>query len=129
MSTGSALQSSVEAVQAASMAIQLMKHGFGLPAHTYGAGSDTPDVDVQSMSERALLAQSMVLAGADILGGVGQLECATVFSPVQAVLDNEVGAMLRRFIQVPQVSDVDLNWEELSGDSGSVGIFLIARTH
>ena len=114
MRTGSALQSSVEALQAASMAIELMKRGFGLPAHTYGAGSDTPDVDVQSMSERTLLAQSVVLAGADILGGVGQLECATVFSPVQAVLDNEVGAMLRRFIQVPQVTDADLNWEELS---------------
>ncbi len=114
MRTGSALQSCVESLQAAGMAIQLMKHGFGLPAHTYGAGSDTPDVDVQSMAERALLAQTVALSGADILGGVGQLECATVFSPVQAVLDNEVGAMLRRFIRAPDVSDDALNWDEIS---------------
>jgi trimethylamine:corrinoid methyltransferase-like protein len=114
MRTGSALQSCVESLQAASMAIQLMKHGFGLPAHTYGAGSDTPDVDVQSMAERVLLAQTVLLSGADILGGVGQLECATVFSPVQAVLDNEVGAMLRQFIRVPEVSDESLNWNEIS---------------
>ncbi len=114
MRTGSAMQSCVESLQAASMAVQLMKHGFGLPTHTYGVGSDTPDVDVQSMTERALLAQSVVLSGVDILGGVGQLECATVFSPVQAVLDNEVGAMLRRFIRTPEISDEALNWQELS---------------
>ncbi len=114
MRTGSALQSCPESLQAASMAIQVMKQGFGLPTHTYGSGSDTPDGDVQSMAERAMLGQAVVLSGADILGGVGQLECATVFSPVQAVLDNEIGAMLRRFIQMPQVSDGDLNWQEIS---------------
>lgn len=114
MRTGSALQSCVESLQAACMAVQLMKHGFGLPTHTYGAGSDTPDVDVQSMAERVLLAQTVVMSGADILGGIGQLECATVFSPVQAVLDNEVGAMLRQFIEVPDVGDDSLNWDEIS---------------
>jgi len=114
MRTGSALQSCAESLQAASMAIQLMKHGFGLPAHTYGSGSDTPDVDVQSMAERALLGQTVLLSGADILGGIGQLECATVFSPVQAVLDNEVGALLRKFIQPPDISDENLNWEEMT---------------
>lgn len=114
MRTGSALQSSPETLQAASMAVQLMKHGFGLLTHTYGAGSDTPDADMQSMAERALLAQTIVLSGADILGGIGQLECATVQSPVQAVLDNEIGAMLRKFIQTPQVSEEGLNWSELS---------------
>ncbi len=113
MRTGSALQSCVESRQAATMAIQVMKRGFGLLAHTYGAGSDTPDVDIQSMTERALLGQDIVLAGADILGGVGQLECATVFSPVQAVLDNELGSMVRRYIQVPEINDENLNWNEV----------------
>jgi trimethylamine:corrinoid methyltransferase-like protein len=114
MRTGSALQSSVEAMQAANMSIQLMKQGFGMMAHTYGSGSDTPDADHQSMAERAMLMQNVVLSGADILGGVGQLECATVFSPVQAVLDNEIGAMVRRFIRSPQIDEASLNWEELS---------------
>lgn len=113
MRTGSALQSSVEAMQAASLSIQLVKHGFGLMAHTYGSGSDTPDSDHQSMAERAMLMQSVALSGADILGGIGQLECATVFCPVQAVLDNEIGAMTRRFLRVPDVSDAALNYEEM----------------
>ncbi|MFQ5624828.1 MAG: trimethylamine methyltransferase family protein [Paracoccaceae bacterium] len=114
MRTGSALQSCAESLQAASMSIQLMKRGFGMLAHTYGSSSDTPDVDHQSMAERALLMQNVALSGADILGGVGQLECATVFSPVQAVLDNEIGAMMRRFIRTPQIDEESLNWQEMS---------------
>ncbi len=114
MKTGSALQSCPESIQAASMAIQLMKQGFGLPAHTYGSGSDTPDADGQSMAERMMLSQAIASTGADILGGIGQLECATVFSPVQAVLDNEIGAMLRRFLQPPEISESSLNWKEVS---------------
>jgi trimethylamine:corrinoid methyltransferase-like protein len=57
--------------------------------------------------------QTVALSGADILGGVGQLECATVFSPVQAVLDNEIGAMIRRFIRTPEISEDSLNWDEM----------------
>lgn len=114
MRTGSALQSSPETLQAASMAVQLMKHGFGLPTHTYGSGSDTPDADMQSMAERAMLAQTTILSGVDILGGIGQLECATVHSPVQAVLDNEIGAMMRKFIQPPEITQETLNWAEVS---------------
>ncbi|MCH2069157.1 MAG: trimethylamine methyltransferase family protein [Shimia sp.] len=113
MRTGSALQSSVEAMQAASLSIQLVKHGFGLMAHTYGSGSDTPDSDHQSMAERALLMQTVSLSGADILGGIGQLECATVYCPVQAVLDNELGGMARRFLRVPEIDDAALNFDEM----------------
>ncbi|MEZ5798583.1 MAG: trimethylamine methyltransferase family protein [Paracoccaceae bacterium] len=113
MRTGSALQSCVESLQAANMSIQLMKRGWGMVAHTYGSGSDTPDADHQSMAERAMITQTVALAGADILGGVGQLECATVFSPVQAVLDNEMGAMMRRFIRKPSLEKAALNWDEM----------------
>ncbi len=113
MRTGSALQSCVESQQAATMAVQLMREGFGLLTHTYGAGSDTPDADHQSMAERAMLMHSVALAGADILGGVGQLECATVYSPVQAVLDNETGRMVRRFLRTPDISEEALNWDEM----------------
>ena len=115
MATGSALQSCPESIQMAAMAIQLMKEGFGLLAHTYGAGSDTPDADMQSMAERAMLGQAVALAGADILGGVGQLETATVFSPVQAVLDDEVGAMIRKALTPPEVSPEAMNFDEVFG--------------
>ena len=114
MATGRALHSCVESLQAKAMAIEVLKRGFDLLAHTYGAGSDTPDVDGQSMAERAMLGQLVSLSGADILGGVGQLECATVFSPVQAVLDNELGSMYRGTLQSPPVNDETFNWTEIS---------------
>lgn len=111
MATGSALHSCAESIQMAAMAIEVMKEEFGLLAHTYGAGSDTPDVDVQSMGERALLGQAVAMAGADILGGVGQLETATVFSPVQAVLDNELGGVIRKSLTPPEVTDAAMNFD------------------
>jgi trimethylamine--corrinoid protein Co-methyltransferase len=111
--TGRSLQASVEAMQGAAMAVELMKRGFGMVVHSYGSGSDTPDIDGQSQVERALLGQVVALAGADILGGVGQVECATVFSPVQAVLDDEYGAMLRHFLRTPEIDDESLAWESL----------------
>lgn len=126
MRTGRALQSCVESLQAAGMAIQAVKRGFGLLAHTYGVGSDTPDVDAQSLAERSMLCQNISLSGADILGGVGQLECATVFSPVQAVLDNELGAMSRRFIRKPDFDDEMFNWPEVSSIRAG-GHFLDSR--
>lgn len=127
MRTGSALQSSVETMQAASISIQLAKQGFGLMVHTYGSGSDTPDVDHQSMAERAMLMQSVALSGADILGGIGQLECATVFSPVQAVLDNELAGMARRFLRRPEITEDSLNWGEMSHIA--VGGHFLASDH
>lgn len=128
MATGRALQSCPESIRMAAMAIQVMKQGFGLIAHTYGAGSDTPDADGQSMAERALLAQAVALAGADILGGVGQLETATVFSPVQAVLDDELGAMLRRQLAPPEVSAAAMNWDEVLGIRGGGHFLASAQT-
>ena len=114
MQNGRALHSCVESLQAKAIAVDVFKRGFDLVTHTYGAGSDTPDVDGQSMAERAMLGQMVALSGADILGGVGQLECATVFSPVQAVLDDELGSFYRSLIQSPPVNDEAFNWEEVS---------------
>ena len=111
MRTGRSLQSSVEALSGATMAVQLCKRGFGLMTHTYGAGADTPDVCGQSQAERALLGLTVGLSGADILGGAGQLECATVFSPVQAIIDNELGAMQRAWLHTPEIDDEALAWE------------------
>jgi len=113
--TGRALQSSVEALQGSSIAVQLIKHGFGMVTHTYGAGADTPAPDAQAQAEVALRAQLVSLSGADILGGVGQLECATVFSPVQAILDNEMGAMLNKYLQASPVDDESTAWDLLMG--------------
>ena len=112
MATGQALHACPESIQAKALAVAAL-HDLGLITHTYGMGSDTPDSGRQSASERMALGEAVALAGADILGGVGQLETATVFSPVQAVLDDEAGAYLRALTTCPEISDAAMNWDEL----------------
>ena len=125
--TGRCLQSCIEVLQGSSIAVQLMKYGFGLVTHTYGVGSDTPAPGPQAQAEAALRAQLVSLSGADILGGVGQLGCATIFSPIQAILDNELGAMLNKYLQASPVDDESMGWEALQGIEPG-GNFL-AREH
>ncbi|GKY87983.1 trimethylamine methyltransferase family protein [Sinisalibacter aestuarii] len=113
MATGQALHACPESLQAKALAVEVLR-GLGLMTHTYGMGSDTPAADIQSMAERALLGQAVALAGADVLGGVGQLQTATVFDPVQAVLDDALGGYLRGLIATPPVDEAAFNWDELS---------------
>lgn len=127
MATGRALHACPESLQAKALAVGVLKQDLGLVCHTYGTGSDTPDVDAQSMAERAMLGQMVALAGADILGGVGQLETATVFSPVQAVLDDALGGYLRDLIRAPAVDDAALNWDEARGVG--IGGHFLASAH
>jgi len=124
MVTGRSMQSSLEAVQGAAAAVYLLKNAFGLPTHTYGFGSDSPEIDGQSLSERSLLSLLVSLAGANILGGAGQVEVATTISPVQLVLDNELAAMVRRIVSGMTVNDDTLAWEDLLNISPPGGHFL-----
>lgn len=115
MRTGRSLQASVEALKGASGAVQFIKAAFGLPTHNYGSGSDAPNVDGQSMSERAMLSTLMAVSGQDILGGAGQLEVATAVSPLQLIVDNEVIGMIRRVMGGFTIDDDNLAWETLVG--------------
>ena len=113
MRTGRSLQSSVEAMRGASMAVQFIRREFNLPTHNYGSGSDSPVVDEQAAGERAMLTTWMAASGSDILGGAGQLEVATAVSPLQLIVDNEILAMARRLIAPFRLDDEEFGWEAL----------------
>ncbi len=113
MRTGRSLQSSMESLKCASGAVQFIKAAFNLPTHNYGSGSDAPNVDGQSMSERAMLSTLMGVSGLDILGGAGQLEVATAVSPLQLIVDNEVIAMVRQIMTGFTLDDDNLAWDTL----------------
>ena len=89
MRSGRSLQGTAMALRQAALFTQLMQNGFGIPAHTYGSGSDSADLDEQCMTERALQTMLVAAGGASVLGGAGQLEVACTVSPVQLVIDNE----------------------------------------
>ena len=111
MRTGRSLQSSVESMRAASMAVQFIKQAFDLPTHNYGSGTDSPIVDEQSATERAMLTTWMAASGLDIFGGAGQLEVATTACPLQLIMDNEVLAMARKMVLPARISDEQLGWD------------------
>ncbi len=113
MATGRSLQSSVESMQGAALAVQFIKAAFDIPTHSYGIGSDSPVFDGQCMSEGALRSMLIGLSGADVLGAAGQLEVSTTISPVQLVIDNEVFGMLRRMISEMTFDDETMAWEDL----------------
>ena len=110
MRTGRSLQSSVESLKCASGAVQFIKAAYNLPTHNYGSGSDAPNVDGQSMSERSMLSMLMGVSGSDIFGGAGQLEVATAVSPLQLIVDNEVVSMVRHIMQGINFDDDNLAW-------------------
>ena len=89
MRSGRSLQSTALALRQATLYTQLMQNGFGIPAHTYGSGTDSADLDEQCMTERALQTMLIAAGGASVLGAAGQLEVACTVSPVQLVIDNE----------------------------------------
>jgi trimethylamine:corrinoid methyltransferase-like protein len=127
MRSGRSLQSSVEALKAASGAIQFIKQCFRLPTHNYGSGADSPAVDSQSMTERAMLTTLMGLSGLDILGGAGQIEVATAVSPLQLLVDNEVFGMVRQILKGFTLSDDQLAWDVIT--KGKPGDHFLTTPH
>jgi len=113
MGTGSSLQASVESIRGSALAVQFLKTAFEIPTHTYGIGTDSPEMDGQCMSEGALRSVLIGVSGADILGGSGQIETATTISPVQLVLDNEVFGMVRRTVMGITLDNETMAWEDL----------------
>jgi trimethylamine:corrinoid methyltransferase-like protein len=51
------------------------------------------------------------------------LQTATVFDPVQAVLDDELGTYLRALVALPDLGEAAFNWDEVS-EIGIGGHFL-----
>lgn len=111
MRTGRSLQSSVESMRGASLAVQFIKKAFDFPTHNYGTGTDSPIDDEQSAAERTMLTTWMAACGLDILGGAGQLEVVTSVNPLQLIIDNEIFAMARRIIKPFSIDDEQLAWD------------------
>jgi trimethylamine--corrinoid protein Co-methyltransferase len=104
-------------MRAASAAVQFIQTAFGLPTHNYGSGTDSPIVDEQSATDRAILTTWMAASGLDILGGAGQLEVVTAASPLQLIVDNEVLAMARRMVAPVRLDGEQLAWEVIAATS------------
>lgn len=64
-------------------------------------------MDAQAGFEKAVTALPLLLAGADIIYGVGATDAGSTISYAQMVLDDELAAGLRRLVQGIDIHDLD----------------------
>ena len=77
-----------------------MARFYGMRSMCGGLSSDAKEVDAQAGFEKALTALPLILAGADIIYGVGATDAGSTISYTQMVLDDELAAGLRRLVPV-----------------------------
>ena len=85
----------------------LMARTYGIPSMCGGLSSDAKQLDAQAGFEKAVTALPLLLERADIIYGVGATDAGSTISYVQAVLDNELIAGLRRLVEGIHVHDLD----------------------
>lgn len=91
-------------------AVQMAKY-YGLPCEGGGFGTDAKFPGVQAAFEKTVLSMPVVLAGADIIAGIGGLDAANVLCLEQMVIDSEIWESILRV-----ASGLDVNDETLALD-------------
>ncbi|MFW9904409.1 MAG: trimethylamine methyltransferase family protein [Candidatus Thorarchaeota archaeon] len=109
-------------IQAA--ATQLFKEKYHLPVNAGWAVSDSHTVGSQAAYEKAYIWLMTILAGADMISGVGGLSSGLTASASQVVIDNEIIGYLRRGFSGIIIDDLHLSVEMIQ-DIGIDGNFLI----
>ena len=107
------LQSNTEITYGRLIAMDIFQRGYGVPAHSYGTGTDSLTLDGQNFIERTSLIHAMAMSNASVLGGAGQLETAKTISPVQLIIDNEIFGIAQRLRTGLDVDDETIDWDEL----------------
>jgi trimethylamine--corrinoid protein Co-methyltransferase len=74
-------------------------HYYGFPVNVYGFSTNSHTLDCQDGFERALNAVLPILAGADEISGIGEMEAGVMGSYSQMVIDNEFASSLIRVRQ------------------------------
>jgi len=95
MHYGTTPMSAVEATMISASYAQMGKY-FGMPTHTYAALSDSKVIDMQAGFETGISGIIALLAGFNMISGVGALDFVNTFSLEKLVIDHEIcGIALR----------------------------------
>ncbi len=73
-----------------------MGHYYHLPVNVYGFCTSAQPLNIQNGYERAINALVPVMAGADEISGVGEMDGGVMSSLAQMVIDDEIVGSLRR---------------------------------
>jgi trimethylamine--corrinoid protein Co-methyltransferase len=118
MKTTNAGQSAMSTTMGRMAAMQLFEEGYGIPAHTYGTGTDSLLVDAQAGIEASSLAHMVALSGASVLGGAGQIETAKTINPQQLIIDNDIFGMVKQLKAGFEVNEETSAFNEIMGLTG-----------
>lgn len=118
MKTTNTGQASMSTTMGRMAAMQLFEDGYGIPAHTYGTGTDSLLVDAQAGIEASSLAHMVALSGASVLGGAGQIETAKTINPQQLIIDNDIFGMIRQLKAGFEVNMETSAFDEIMGLTG-----------
>ena len=81
---------------------------YSIPTHTYAGLSDSKLIDAQAGLESAMSATTALLAGINVISGVGVMEFCNTFSLEKLVIDNEICGMALRYDRGIDFSDESL---------------------
>ena len=109
MSTGIFKYAGAERASLLGARIQMVSEFYGCPSGVHGGKTDACAFDVRCGLEKGVSMLFPVLCGAVGFGTVGHIENAVTFSPVQAVMDNEMVRYIRRAISGFDVTDETIN--------------------
>jgi len=80
-------------------------HYYNLPVDVYGLSTNSHTLDTQNGYERAFSALVPVLAGADEISGVGELDSGVHSCLTQMVIDDEILSSVQRIWRGSEVND------------------------
>ncbi len=90
------------------VALAQLAHYYGLPSEICGGCSDSKTSDAQAAYERTLTLLPAILAGPDIICGMGGLEAAKTMAPELLVIDNEILEAILRLARGFEVNEDSL---------------------
>jgi trimethylamine--corrinoid protein Co-methyltransferase len=106
--TGLSVWGGVELGLASALTVAVGHH-YGFPVNVYGFSTNAHTLDCQNGFERALNAILPVLAGADEISGIGEMEAGVMGSYSQMVLDNEFANSIKRIRSGIRKDDETIN--------------------
>jgi trimethylamine--corrinoid protein Co-methyltransferase len=111
MRQGFAVTGGPENVLLAVAGAQLARH-YGLPSVSWMC-TDSLNYDAQNALEKMMAAVTHAQAGVSTIWGAGQVESEKTISPVQAVIDDEIIAAVRRYLRGFSTDDESLALDEI----------------
>jgi trimethylamine---corrinoid protein Co-methyltransferase len=126
MGTGFSTMATPSANLQRSAGTQVCKEAFGTPVTGCPLMTDSYSTDGRAVAEKALGGLMSIMAGMDLVYGIGRLGGASLASPVELVIDDQLVGLLKEYVGGVQVDDDHLAVDEII-EAGIGGSFVHSK--